>query len=474
MKKRNERILVVDDEPGICRLLKAVLEDGGYAVTVLQDPAEAVASLKGAPDAFSLVITDVRMPKVDGMDVLKAARAAGDIPVVLITAHGTVETAVEAMRLGASDYVLKPFKNEEIKIVVERLLETRRLLTENARLQQELAAQYRFGEIVGRSRRIQDVFLLLGQLSRTDATVLIEGESGTGKELAARAVHFNGPRAAGPFVVVHCGALPEPLMESELFGHVKGAFTDATRDRMGLLESAEGGTVLLDEIGEMPAALQVKLLRFLQDREVRRVGSTESRRVDVRVIAATNKNLRSEVENSRFRVDLFYRLAVVPVQLPPLRERKEDIPLMIEHFLERAAARAGKKGFSLSAESMSILLAHDWPGNVRELENAIAHAAALGGGSDMGPEVLPRRLTGAAPPAPASVSWRNVPYREAKQRILESFDRAYLTDLLRRCGGSVTRAAAEADMDRKNFYDLLKKYGLSPREPSPDSSDASS
>jgi len=469
MKKPAERILVVDDEPGICRLLKAVLEDDGYAVTVLQDSAQAVAALKESPEAFSLVITDVRMPKVDGMDVLKAARAAGEIPVVLITAHGTVETAVEAMRLGASDYVLKPFKNDELKIVVERLLETRRLLAENARLKQELAAQYRFGEIVGKSSRIQEVFGLLGQLSRSDATVLIEGESGTGKELAARAIHFNSPRSARPFVVVHCGALPEPLMESELFGHVKGAFTDATRDRMGLLESAEGGTVLLDEIGEMPPALQVKLLRFLQDREVRRVGSTESRRVDVRVIAATNKNLRTEVENSRFRVDLFYRLAVVPVLLPPLRERKEDIPLMAEHFLAHAAERAGKKGLALSAESMAILLAHDWPGNVRELENAIAHAAALGSGADMGPDVLPRRLTGAAPQAPAGAAWRGVSYREAKQRTLESFDRAYLSDLLRRSGGNVTRAAAEADMDRKNFYELLKKYGLSSRENTPPS-----
>jgi DNA-binding NtrC family response regulator len=468
MNKRAERILVVDDEPGICRLLKAVLEDGGYAVTVFQDPVASVAALKREPDAFDLVITDVRMAALDGMDVLKAARAASDnIPVVLITAHGTVETAVEAMRLGASDYVLKPFKNDELKIVVERLLENRRLLAENARLKGELASQYRFGEILGKSRRIQEVFRLLGQLSRTDATVLIEGESGTGKELAARAVHFNGLRAGRPFVVVHCGALPEPLMESELFGHVKGAFTDATRDRIGLLESAEGGTVLFDEIGEMPAALQIKLLRFLQDREVRRVGSTESRRIDVRVIAATNKNLRAEVEQNRFRVDLFYRLAVVPVQLPPLRERKEDIPLMAAHFLERAAARAGKAGVSLSAESMRILLAHDWPGNVRELENAIAHAAALGGGADMGPDVLPRRLTGAPRAAVPNVARPGTPYREAKQRVLEAFDTEYLTDLLRRCGGSVTRAAAEADMDRKNLYDLLKKYGLQAREAAP-------
>ena len=469
-EKKAERILIVDDEAGMCRLLKTVFEDCGYSVTVFQKSSEAAAALKSGGETFDLLITDVRMPVVGGLDLLKVMRAASPgVPVVLISAHGSVELAVEAMKQGANDYVLKPFSNDEIRLVVENQLEKGRLIAENKRLRAELDGRNRLGGIPSRSPRMQDTNRRLEQLTSSDVTVLLEGESGTGKELAARALHFNGPRAASPFVVVHCGALPESLMESELFGHVKGAFTDAAKERKGLLESAEGGSILLDEIGEMPPSLQVKLLRFLQDHEVRRVGSSESRKIDVRVLAATNKDLRAEVAGKRFREDLYYRLAVVPIVLAPLRERKEDLPVLLEHFLTRAADKAGKPGLTPSPEALRLLLAYDWPGNVRELENAIEHAAVLCASKTILPEDLPGALAaeGARAPSPTQ---ENAAYRDAKQSVLEAFDKEYLVSILKRCGGSITRAAEAADMDRKNFHELLKKYGLSAKElPSADS-----
>lgn len=456
-----ESILVLDDEPGMCRLLKAVLGDAGYRVAAFDKPAEALKAAEKEP--FDLVITDVRMPKLNGLDVLKAVKAAAPgTPVVLITAHGTVGSAVDAMRLGADDYLLKPFKNEEIRLVVENILERRRLRDENARLKTELASRYGFGEITGKSPRMREIFRLIGQMARSEVTVLLQGESGTGKELVARAIHFNGPRAGRPFVAVHCGALPEALMESELFGHVKGAFTDAVKDRTGLLESADGGTVFLDEVGDMPSPLQVKLLRFLQDREVRRIGSADSRKIDVRIVAATNKDLRAEVAQGRFREDLFYRLAVVPIHLPALRERKEDIPLLIDQFLVNALRKTGKAGLTFSPQSLRVFHDHQWPGNVRELENAVEHAVALSGDSGfIEPASLSAGLGASGVPV-AKVSWENVVYRQAKREVVDSFERKYLADLLARSGGNLTRAAEAAGMDRKNLYELLKKHDISP------------
>ncbi|MBI4057631.1 MAG: sigma-54-dependent Fis family transcriptional regulator [Elusimicrobia bacterium] len=458
MGKKSERILVIDDEPGMCRLLETILGEAGYQVVSFSNPIQALKAIER--DSYNLVITDIRMPKVNGMDLLKAVKTSSPkTPVVLITAHGTVESAVHAMKLGARDYVAKPFQNDEIRMVVEDVLEKQRLIEENRRLKTELASRYQFGQIVGKSPKMQQIFQLISQLAQSDATILIQGESGTGKELVSRAIHFNSSRNAQPFMAIHCGALPETLLESELFGHIKGAFTDALKDRKGLLESAEGGTIFLDEVGDMSPPLQVKFLRFLQDHEVRRVGSTESRKVDVRVIAATNKNLKREVEQEKFREDLYYRLAVVPLHLPPLMERKEDIPLLVEHFLDKASKKSGKADLNLEPKTLQTLLDHNWPGNIRELENAIEHAVALSTDSHLTSEHFPPSLfEGSSYPDPSSLE--KLAYREAKQKVQESFEKTYLTKLLNRAKGNITHAAQMADMDRKNLQELLKKNNL--------------
>ncbi|MBI4395558.1 MAG: sigma-54-dependent Fis family transcriptional regulator [Elusimicrobia bacterium] len=463
MENSIERICVIDDEPGMGRLLATVLGDVGYRVSAFQKPADALKTLE--QNGFDLVITDIRMPKVNGMDVLKAVKSsAPQTPVILITAFGTLDSAVEALRLGASDYVAKPFKNDEIQVAVENVLEKQRLLRENQRLKTELASRYKFSEIVGRSGKMQDVFRLISQVAQTDATALLLGESGTGKELVARALHFNSPRAGKPFMAIHCGALPETLLESELFGHVRGSFTDALKDRTGLLESAEGGTVFLDEVGEMPPAMQVKLLRFLQEREFRRLGSSAAVKVNVRIVSATHRDLPREVEQGKFREDLYYRLAVVPIHIPPLRDRKEDIPLLTEHFLKKQQERTRRENLSFSPSAMKALLEYRWPGNVRELENAVEHAATLSTESLIGPESLPAALR-KAETSPPPLFEENKPFRDSKQSVVEYFERHYLAELMKRAKGNVTHAADMADMDRKNLQELLKKHAIRKREP---------
>lgn len=443
----------------MCSLINTVLSDEGYFVTTTQKPQDGVAALK--KEAFDLVITDLRMPKISGMEILQAVKAVSPaVPVILITAYSTVDSAVQAMKLGAADYVAKPFKNDELCAAVNNVFERSRLREENRRLRQELYEKYSFSGIIGQSGKMREVFKLISRVAQADVTTIIEGESGTGKELVARAIHVNGPRRNNPFVAIHCGGLSETILESELFGHVKGAFTDAIKDRKGLLESADGGTVFLDEVGDMPPALQVKLLRFIQEREVRRVGSDATASVDVQLLAATNKNLLAEVKAGRFRNDLYYRLAVVPVFMPPLRERMEDIPFLVRHFIQKYAGGAGKDDIGISGEAMQTLTRYSWPGNVRELENVIQHAAAfLGGGKMILPEMLPQALFGTASQAmPFAAADRA--FREAKQQVVESFEKAYLADLLKKTSGNITHAAQVAGMDRKNLQDLLKKHGL--------------
>lgn len=450
----------------MCSLINTVLSDEGYAVTATQKPQEGLALLK--KDAFDLVITDLRMPKMDGMEILQAVKTVSPaMPVILITAYSTVDSAVQAMKLGASDYVAKPFKNAELCSAVDNVLEKSRLRAENARLRLELEEKYSFSHIVGNSAKMREVFTFITRVAKAEVTAIIQGESGTGKELVARAIHFNGARRGGPFVAIHCGGLSETMLESELFGHVKGAFTDAIKDRKGLLETADGGTVFLDEVGDMPAPLQVKLLRFIQERELRRLGSDATTSVDVHLIAATNKDLLAEVKAGRFRSDLYYRLAVVPIQMPPLRERMEDVPLLVRHFIQKYTGDAEKEAVTVAAEAMQTIMGYSWPGNVRELENIVQHAVAfLAGGKIITVEMLPQALSGApARAVPYAAADRS--FREAKAHVVDSFEKAYIAELLKKTSGNITRAAEVAGMDRKNLQDLIKKHGINAGDYSP-------
>jgi two-component system response regulator PilR (NtrC family) len=371
-----EKILVVDDEQSLRDVLSIMLKRAGYAVTSAMDGEEAIELLN--KEIFDLVITDLRMPKIDGMEVLKAVKSASPETVVLIiTAFASADSAVEAMKQGAYDYLTKPFQVDEVQLIIRNALEKRRLTTENMLLKREMASQSSFAQLVGQSEAMQKVFDVVRKVADSKSNVLICGESGTGKELVARAIHYNSARSVMPFVAVNCSAVPETLLESELFGHMKGSFTGAIANKAGLFEVADGGTIFLDEIGDTTPTIQVKLLRVIQEREFRRVGGNHDVKVDVRVVAATNKDLEKAVADGSFREDLYYRLDVIPIRLPPLRMRTGDIPLLVNHFLERFAKESGKPKPVISQEAMHVLLSHEWRGNVRELENLIERVVAF-------------------------------------------------------------------------------------------------
>jgi two-component system response regulator PilR (NtrC family) len=374
-----EKILVVDDEQSLREVLSIMLKRTGYAVTSVADGEEAIELLNR--DIFDLVITDLRMPKIDGLEVLRAAKSASPETVVLIiTAFASADSAVEAMKQGAYDYLTKPFQVDEVQLIIRNALEKRRLTTENILLKREMASQSSFAQLVGQSDAMQKVFDIVRKVADSKSNVLICGESGTGKELVARAIHYNSSRNPMPFVAVNCSAVPETLLESELFGHMKGSFTGAISNKAGLFEVANGGTIFLDEIGDTTPTIQVKLLRVIQEREFRRVGGNQDVKVDVRIVAATNKDLEKAVADGSFREDLYYRLDVIPIRLPPLRMRSGDIPLLVNHFLERFSKESGKPQPVLSSEAMHVLLAHEWRGNVRELENLIERVVAFSTG----------------------------------------------------------------------------------------------
>lgn len=374
-----EKILVVDDEQSLREVLSIMLKRTGYAVTSVADGEEAIELLNR--DIFDLVITDLRMPKIDGLEVLRAAKSASPETVVLIiTAFASADSAVEAMKQGAYDYLTKPFQVDEVQLIIRNALEKRRLTTENILLKREMASQSSFAQLVGQSDAMQKVFDIVRKVADSKSNVLICGESGTGKELVARAIHYNSSRNPMPFVAVNCSAVPETLLESELFGHMKGSFTGAISNKAGLFEVANGGTIFLDEIGDTTPTIQVKLLRVIQEREFRRVGGNQDVKVDVRIVAATNKDLEKAVADGSFREDLYYRLDVIPIRLPPLRMRSGDIPLLVNHFLERFSKESGKPQPVLNSEAMHVLLAHEWRGNVRELENLIERVVAFSTG----------------------------------------------------------------------------------------------
>jgi len=398
----SRRVLVVDDEENIRNLLSQILRQEGFEVETASDGATGLR--KASSGEFDLVLLDVRIPEKDGMEVLREIRREDPGAVVMIvTGYATLEMAVEAMRHGAFDYISKPFKKDELVVKVRRALEHEQLREENRKLHEELRARFKFEGIVGTSPKMQEVLRVAAAVAPTDATVLIYGETGTGKEILARSIHYQSPRAHGPFVAINCGAIPETLLETELFGHEKGAFTSAVGSRVGKFEAADGGTIFLDEVGDMSPAMQVKLLRVLQERTFERVGSNKPVRVDVRVIAATNKDLRQAIRDGRFREDLFYRLSVVPIELPPLRERVEDIPLLAQHFLEKYRQKYGKAVTGFTPQAVRKMRRYPWPGNVRELEFAVERAVILartpeiwaedlwlgGAGGDAGEERLP-------------------------------------------------------------------------------------
>ena len=452
------RILVVDDKENILKLFARILGDG-YELTTAADGGRAISLIAVQP--FDVVVTDLRMPGADGFEVLRAVKArAPETEVIMMTAYATVGDAVEAMKQGAYDYLQKPFDPDDASLVVARALERKRLKEQAASLRREVEGIYSFHNLVGKSARMREVYTLLKQASKLDITVLLNGETGTGKELAARAVHYHSARKERRFVPVNCGALPAELVESELFGHAKGSFTGAIGMKRGLFEEAEGGTIFLDEIGELPLPVQVKLNRVLQEKEIRRVGDTSPIKVNARVIAATHRDLKAEVQAGRFREDLFYRLHVFPVVLPPLRERREDIALLATHFLEKHAQVLGRALTAFDPDALRALTGYPWPGNVRELENAIERAVAVGQGQAIQLRDLPADVKGSQEGAIPAEQLAKMPYREAVDLARDRVTRDYLVALLRELDGNVTKAAERAGMARESLHRLLKRYGV--------------
>jgi len=444
---KGARILVVDDDQSSRDLLARILSSAGHNVTAVADGREAIAAIEGA-DPPDLVVSDIRMAEVDGLQVIDAYRErAPDTPVILVTAFGNIDGAVEAIRRGAADYLSKPYDVDAIQLVVSRALRQRELAVENRALRRGLRDRYRLENVVGRSDAMLQVYKTAARVASSDATVLIQGESGTGKELVARAIHTASPRSAGPFVAVDCGAIAEGVLESELFGHARGAFTGAQAARRGLFEEANRGTLFLDEIGDIGPNLQARLLRALQEGTVRRVGTNEPIPVDVRVVAATNRDMEAAVRDGAFRADLYYRLHVVSIRIPPLRERKEDVPLLAEHFAQKYG-RA--EGAAVSPAARELLVSYDWPGNVRELENAIARALALNPSGVITPEDLPDVVRHAAPPEPGSGGLNLV-----DRPTLTELEHRYATQVLAEMGGNKTRAAEVLGIDRKTLYRIL-------------------
>jgi two-component system response regulator PilR (NtrC family) len=454
------RILVVDDERSMRELLSIVLKREGYEVLVAESGRAAIEMLQHEP--IDLLISDIRMPDVSGVDVLRAAKTADqDVLGIMITAFASTDTAIEAMRLGACDYLSKPFDIDLLRMKVREKIENRQLRQENVLLKRTLGLSHRFANIIGRSQSMLDVFKMIQTVARTNSTILLSGESGTGKGLVAQAVHFHSLRRDKPMVSLNCGAMPEALLESELFGHMRGAFTGAESNKKGLIEVAERGTIFLDEIGETSPVVQVKLLRVLQERRFRRVGGLEELPADIRVIAATNRDLVKAVADGAFREDLYYRINVIPIVLPPLRERREDIPLLAEHFLAKYAELMEKNVTAISHDAMEMLLAHPWPGNIRELENVVERAVALEATPAVLPESLPPSLRHRRDGPRAGASAAGLPDGGFDlEAHVQEIERGYIAEALRRAGGVQVRAAELLGMSFRSFRYYVKKYNL--------------
>ncbi len=456
------RILIVDDEVRMQRIFEINLAPK-YQVLTCGSAREALEI--GRTGEIGLLVTDLKMPGMSGLELLREIRKENPgLPVIIMTAFGTIESAVLAMKEGAADYILKPIKMEEMEILIEKTLTLSRLRDENRDLRLELKTIFGPENIIGRHPSMEKVIQLIRQVAGTKATILIRGESGTGKELVARAIHYESDRSSRPFVVINCAAIPSTLLESELFGYEKGAYTGAVRTKKGRLELADQGTLFLDEIGEMPKELQVKILRVLEEQKVQRVGSTEDIEVDNRIIAATNKDLKKAVEDGSFREDLFYRLNVISISLPPLRDRREDIPLLVEHFLKKHCAALKKNIFRVTSEVMQALQEYPWPGNVREMENALVRALVLCPRDCLDVADLPEEFRKEERREEAKIPGDREALKrmkkEVQQKIKEEVEKKFIEEALRQERGNVLRAAARVHMDRRQFQNLVKKYGI--------------
>jgi len=449
------RVLVVDDEENIRVVLKALLRRHGYEVETASNGEEALALVDSFGPDF--VLTDVRMPKMGGLDLLSTLRAKqSDATVIVMSAYGNVEAALEAIKAGAYDYVQKPFKNEEIVLILRKAEEREALRRENRALREEIRKENKYEDLLAKSQSMQDIFRTVTKIADYKTTVLISGESGVGKELVARAIHARAARGSKRFVAVNCGAIPETLLESELFGHKKGAFTDATADRRGLFEEADGGTLFLDEVGELPLALQVKLLRVLQDETIRRLGDARDVKVDVRIVAATHRDLGAEVKAGRFREDLYYRLNVLPIVVPPLRDRRDDIPVLMDHFVARNNARLGTRIRGVEPEARRLLLEYAWPGNVRELENSIERAMVLAESEMITAHELPERIREARDPIKMQLASGELSIKKTTRLIEEVLIRR----ALQKTRGNRTRAAQVLEISHRALLYKIKEFGL--------------
>ncbi|RMF94113.1 MAG: sigma-54-dependent Fis family transcriptional regulator [Candidatus Schekmanbacteria bacterium] len=459
------RIMVVDDEKNLLEFMEIMLEQEGFNVTTCQNGEKALKILK--EELFDIVITDIKMPRISGIDILKYIKnTSPDTDVIMITAYASHETAVEAMKAGAYDYISKPFNNEQIKLVIRKALEKHTLKKENVRLRRRFEREESSrNKIIGNSKEIKNVLELIKKVSKTNSTVLIYGESGTGKELVARAIHENSQRANQPFESINCGALTETLLESELFGHEKGAFTDAIRTQQGLFEIADGGTLFLDEIGETSQSTQVKLLRVLQEMEIKRVGGNKRIKVDVRIVSATNKDLKKLVQEGKFREDLFYRVNVFPITVPPLRKRLDDIPDLVEYFIKKCSKENGRKAPNLHPDTLSLMKQYSWPGNIRELENVIERLLILCPDNEITPNYLPEEIKN--PNLSKNiyeVSELQLPEINPQginlEEIMMNIEKRYLLKALENTGGKKTKAAELLNLSFRSFRYLLNKYNI--------------
>ncbi len=450
-----KKILIVDDEEGMRHMLSIILKKEGYETTSVSNGNEALTAAE--KDDYDFILCDIRMPGMDGLTLLQELKKRGcNSTIIMMSAYGTMDTAIEAMKIGAYDYISKPFKSDEIILTIKKAEERERLRKENIFLKKEVEGRYKFSNIIAKSKNMLEIFETISKIASYKSTVLIIGESGTGKELIAKAIHYNSPRKNKAFIPINCGAIPENLLESELFGHVRGAFTDAIFTKKGLFEEADGGTIFLDEVSDLPLSLQVKLLRVLQEDEIRRVGDTKPIKVDVRIIAASARDLVGEVKMGRFREDLFYRLNVLNIHLPPLRERKEDIPLLVNHFIEKFNKKIGRNIKGITSDAMKMLMDYEWKGNVRELENVIERAVILADGECISTEHLPEGIIKAVTEPVVSITEGEFSIKKASSAL----EKELIKRALKYTGGNRTKAARLLEISHKALLYKMQEYGI--------------